>query len=186
MRRWADEGGRIQDAGFGIRGGLLGSLLLLAFALLPVDAAAQSQQVTRSEDVAERAIGQVRSPYCPGLMLEVCPSPEAGALRDSMRTLATEGMSEAHLIEWMIANHGEEWRAVPKRSGRGIFAWVMPPLFLLVGVGVVVARLRREQARSAADAERAPRPVTDDLSPDEHARLDAALSEWESEEEAEV
>jgi cytochrome c-type biogenesis protein CcmH/NrfF len=75
------------------------------------------EQVTRSEDAAERAIGQVRSPYCPGLMLEVCPSPEAGALRDSIRDLAREGMGEQELMEWMIDRHGEEWRAVPKRSG---------------------------------------------------------------------
>jgi cytochrome c-type biogenesis protein CcmH len=177
-------GFRIRKSGF--RGWLVASLLILVMVLLPGDTEAQERQVTRSEDVAERAIGKVRSPYCPGLMLEVCPSPEAGALRDSIRVLATEGMSEAELIEWMIANHGEEWRAVPKRSGRGIFAWVMPPLFLLVGVGVVVARLRREQARSQAVAGDAPRAASDDLSSEERARLEAALSEWELEEEAEV
>jgi cytochrome c-type biogenesis protein CcmH len=140
--------------------------------------------VTRSEDVAERAIGEVRSPYCPGLMLEVCPSPEAGALRDSMRALATEGMSQAELVEWMIANHGEEWRAVPRRSGRGIFAWIIPPLFLVAGAGLVVARLRRDRERSGA-AGPADAPE-DDLSDAERARLEAALSEWELEEEAEV
>jgi cytochrome c-type biogenesis protein CcmH len=172
----------IQDSAF--RGGVVASLLVLAVVLLPADAGAQERQVTRSEDTAERAIGQIRSPYCPGLMLEVCPSPEAGALRDSIRDLARDGMAEAELVEWMIANHGEEWRAVPKRSGRGIFAWLMPPLFLLAGAGVIVARLRRERERSGT----APvaRPVGDDLSDADRDRLEAALEEWEMEEEAEV
>jgi cytochrome c-type biogenesis protein CcmH len=160
--------------------------VFLALVLLsPSIAAAQSQQVTRSEDAAERAIGQVRSPYCPGLMLEVCPSPEAGALRDSIRDLASQGVQEADLIEWVIARHGEEWRAVPRRSGRGIFAWLMPPLFLLLGAGFIVARLRRQRAGGPVVAE--PRAADrDDLTDSERERLDAAMTEWETEEEAEV
>jgi cytochrome c-type biogenesis protein CcmH/NrfF len=177
-----DRGFRIQISAF--RGGLVAFLLLAAVILLvPVNAEAQSAQVTRSEDTAERAIGQIRSPYCPGLMLEVCPSPEADALRDSIRDLASEGMAEAEIVEWMIGRHGEEWRAVPKRSGRGFFAWLLPPLFLVVGAGLLVVRLRRDR-RGAL--ERPERPLDDEITDLERARLDAALSEWEIEEEAEV
>jgi cytochrome c-type biogenesis protein CcmH len=174
-------GVRIRDSGFG---GVLRLLLVVAVVLgIPGPVLGQEgarEQVTRSEDTAERAIGQIRSPYCPGLMLEVCPSPEAGALRDSIRDLAREGKSERELVEWMIAGHGEEWRAVPKRSGRGIFAWVIPPLFLLVGAGVVAARLRRDQ-RAAGEA--APVYPETDLSEDDRARLAAAMQQMEDDEE---
>jgi cytochrome c-type biogenesis protein CcmH len=170
----------VQDAGFR---GVLFAFLLFAGFVLPVSAGAQSTQVTRSEDTAERAIGKIRSPYCPGLMLEVCPSPEADALRDSIRVLATEGMGEAEIVEWMIGRHGEEWRAIPKRSGRGMFAWLLPPLFLVVGAGLLIVRLRRDR-RGAL--ERPERQVDDEITDSERARLDAALSEWEIEEEAEV
>jgi cytochrome c-type biogenesis protein CcmH len=135
---------------------------------------------TASEEVARKAVGLVRSPYCPGLMLEVCPSAPAEILRDSMRALAAEGMTVEELVEWMIAGHGEEWRAVPKRSGRGIFAWVIPPLFLLVGAGVVAARLRRDQ-RAAGEA--APVYPETDLSEDDRARLAAAMQQMEDDEE---
>jgi len=177
-----ERGFRIQDSGF--RGVLVAVLLLLAVSLpVPVDAEAQSTQVTRSEDTAERAIGKIRSPYCPGLMLEVCPSPEAEALRDSIRNLAGEGMAEAEIVEWMIGRHGEEWRAIPKRSGRGMFAWLLPPLFLVVGAGLLIVRLRRDRQ---GVLERPVRPAGDEITDSERARLDAALSEWEIEEEAEV
>jgi cytochrome c-type biogenesis protein CcmH len=160
-------------------------LALLMVPVLPATLFAQAEQVTRGEDTAERAIGQIRSPYCPGLMLEVCPSPEAGALRDSIRDLAREGMAEAEIVEWMVGRHGEEWRAVPKRTGRGMFAWLFPPLFLIAGAGLVFAHLRRGRTRSE-DAAPGDRPQQDELSDTERARLDAALSEWEMEEEAEV
>ncbi len=171
----------IQDPGF--RAGVLAGFLFLAVVVLPASAGAQGSQVTRSEDTAERAIGQIRSPYCPGLMLEVCPSPEADALRDSIRDLASEGMAEAEIVEWMIGRHGEEWRAVPKRSGRGMFAWLLPPLFLVVGAGLLIVRLRRDRRGALHRPER---PVTDEITDSERARLDAALSDWEIEEEAEV
>jgi cytochrome c-type biogenesis protein CcmH/NrfF len=174
------RGFRIQDSGF--RGVLL-VFLVLGIVSLPLSADAQSAQITRSEDTAERAIGKIRSPYCPGLMLEVCPSPEAEALRDSIRDLAGEGMAEAEIVEWMIGRHGEEWRAIPKRSGRGMFAWLLPPLFLVVGAGLLVVRLRRDRK---GVLERPAGPVADEITDAERARLDTALSEWEIEEEAEV
>ncbi|MBA2668809.1 MAG: hypothetical protein H0U67_00380, partial [Gemmatimonadetes bacterium] len=49
----------IQDSGF--RAGVLAWFLLLGVVVLPASAGAQGSQVTRSEDTAERAIGQIRS-----------------------------------------------------------------------------------------------------------------------------
>ena len=126
-----------------------------------------------SDAVAQNAIAELRSPYCPGLMLEVCPSPQAELLRDSIREMAAGGMSKQELVEWTLERHGEEWRAVPKRSGVGLWAWTIPPL-LLVGAGGWLAR-RGWHLRSAGGQEMPPAPI----SPADQARLDAALREWE-------
>lgn len=125
--------------------------------------------------VAERAISQLRSPYCPGFMLKVCTSSQAAALRDSIYDLAEQGASSDELVEWMIGRHGEEWRAVPQRSGAGIWAWLMPPLALLVGAGAVVGWLRASRRPEEADAEAAPL-VTDE----ERDKLAAAMRDWTS------
>jgi cytochrome c-type biogenesis protein CcmH/NrfF len=142
------------------------------FSALP--ASAQAPPAAQSEKVAAEAISQLRSPYCPGLMLEVCPSLPAEMLRDSIRALAAEGARRDEIVEWVLARHGEEWRAVPKRSGTGMWAWVIPPLVLLAGAGLVLAKLRRLTRSPGAAA--VPEP---ELSPGERERLAAALKEWE-------
>lgn len=129
---------------------------------------------------AQQAIDELKSPYCPGLMLEVCPSPGGMALRDSLQELAQEGRTADELVNWVVANHGEKWRALPKRSGMSLFmAWLVPPIGVLLGLGLVIVALRRMRAN-------APRPVTREapLSSDEEDRLRAAMRELDAEEEA--
>lgn len=129
---------------------------------------------------AARAISRLRSPYCPGLMLEVCPSPQAARLRDSIRVLAEGGMTSAELVEWMLADYGEEYRAVPEPRGAGLLAWLVPPLALLLGaVGLAIA-IRRLSLRRADRAEEGP---PGELSEGDQARIRDALRELETLEE---
>ena len=120
---------------------------------------------------ALEAIGRLRSPFCPGLMLEVCPSFEAVALRDSIQSAAEAGWGADSLVEWMIARHGEEYRALPPARGTGLLAWAIPPTVLLLGAGVVVLVLRRLRGEPEV-----PPPA---LSEVETERLAAALAELE-------
>lgn len=144
---------------------------LLVCGGLPMQAAAQDSlvsadttEVRRPVTVhpeAERAISELRSPYCPGLMLEVCPSPAAADLRDSIDVLARGGLTADSIVERVLAAHGEEWRAVPRREGTGWWAWLMPPAVLLLGLGVVAVLLaRRRRARPAPSS--APEPSSED------------------------
>ncbi len=128
---------------------------------------------------ARRAIGKLRSPYCPGLMLEVCPSEPAVILRDSIRQMALDGHESDEIVEWMLANHGEEWRALPRWAGWGMWAWILPPAVLIIGAGVLIGVLRSLRGR------RDPDEVDDDgtdVSDDENDRLTAALAAWDAEE----
>jgi cytochrome c-type biogenesis protein CcmH/NrfF len=160
----------------GLRG-----LGFLAVALMLVVVAPLVAQVSEDEarKNADAAIARIRSPYCPGLMLEVCPSSPAEALRDSIRVAAAQGQSAERIVEDVLARHGEEWRAVPRRSGAGLLAWLILPLALVVGGLVLWGRIKvmRTQgpARTAAAG-----PMSDE----ERARLDAALREFEHAEDA--
>jgi cytochrome c-type biogenesis protein CcmH/NrfF len=102
---------------------------------------------------AVEAIDQLYSPYCPGWMLAICAAPESAILRDSINNLAVEGWSSEELVEWMVANHGETYRAVPLREGWGIWAWVLPPAGLILGLSLIVLFLRRQVRRGGANAE---------------------------------
>jgi cytochrome c-type biogenesis protein CcmH/NrfF len=127
---------------------------------------------------ADAAISRIRSPYCPGLMLEVCPSSQAEGLRDSIRVMAAQGQSAETIVEDVLARHGEEWRAVPKRSGAGLLAWLIMPLALVVGGLVLWGRVKvmRRQGPALAAA-------SGPMSDEERLRLAAALREFEQAED---
>jgi cytochrome c-type biogenesis protein CcmH/NrfF len=170
--------------GFPARRVRLAVLLACLSATLLVAGATEAQQ--RPQDrvnaaEARRAIDQLRSPYCPGFMLSVCTSYQAAALRDSIYDLAAEGMTSDELIDWMLSRHGEEWRAVPQRSGAGLWAWVIPPLALLAGLGVLVGWLRSSRTPGGEIA-----PPDDHLSEGDRERLATALREWAEVGEEEV
>jgi cytochrome c-type biogenesis protein CcmH len=161
------------------------SLLAVLWATVATAALAQSQNerppANKGPSVwhpeALEAIDRLKSPYCPGFMLEVCPSPQAAALRDTIETMAEAGLRADSIVEWMLATHGEEWRALPPARGRSLIAWIVPPAAVVLGIALVVVVLRRV---------RRPReegPLRDEVSAEESARLDAAIRELETEEE---
>ena len=140
----------------------------------PASAAQDSASLPRDVHPAAReAISKIRSPYCPGLMLEVCPSREAQWLRDSIQAGALAGLSADSLLEMVIFAHGEEYRAFPKSSGAGLLAWLVPPAALLLGLGLVVVALRKLRGPAGEDVE------AGDITERERGLLDAAMAELE-------
>jgi cytochrome c-type biogenesis protein CcmH/NrfF len=159
------------------------SRLLLAGLMLIAGSPAVAQEVQErpNADEARRAIGQLRSPYCPGFMLETCTSSHAAALRDSIYDLAEQGVPSGEIVEWMLARHGEEWRAVPMRSGPGLWAWVIPPLALLAGLAIVVGWLRASRPTNGGEV-----AATPGISEGEREQLAHALREWQDAGEEEI
>lgn len=162
----------------------LGLVLGVMVAVVPLPAAGQAQSEAPPQGKgpstwhpeALEAIDQLKSPFCPGFMLEVCPSPYAAALRDSINGLAEGGMPADSIVEWMLSRHGEQWRALPPARGRSLIAWIVPPIAVLGGIGAVVLVLRRLRKPKGA-------PPSEDVSEEERVRLDAAIRELETEEE---
>lgn len=132
---------------------------------------AATAEMRQQEERAEVAISRLRSPFCPGFMLDVCTSPQAAVLRDTIRAWAATGMDVEAMTERMIAEYGEEYRAFPKTSGKGLLAWLAPPIAFLIGLLAVVAALRRLRAG-------APPPATVVTVADE-ARVREAMEELE-------
>ena len=128
--------------------------------------------------VAEKAISRLKSPYCPGLMLEVCTSLEGAMLRDSLQTMALEGGSMQELVDWVISNHGEEYLAYPRTSGAGLMAWVVPPGVLILGVSVLILFLKYMREDEVEPS------VVRVISEEEEVLLREALKEMEASEEA--
>jgi cytochrome c-type biogenesis protein CcmH/NrfF len=160
-------------------------LAVLGLVLLSAGASeAQRMQDRPNGEQADRAIDLLRSPYCPGVMLRVCTSPQAAVLRDSIYVLAAAGMNSDELVEWMTARYGPEYRALPPRSGSGLWAWVIPPAAILLAMGVILAWLRKQRTEGAPDGGAAVVPTT--LSEADRDLLSAALRDWEDTGEEDV
>lgn len=156
----------------------------IALLLIVVSAplSAQNEGLTPAQiEEAQTAISELRSPYCPGFMLEVCPSPQAEALRDSLYQFAATGMTSDELVEWMVASHGEEWRGLPRRSGAGLFAWILPPVVLVLGILGFLLWLRSNRNPAGPDLEADGPQISDE----EREKLALALQDWEQERSAE-
>ena len=138
----------------------------------------ESNGVVQHHPEGDAAIGKLRSPFCPGLMLEVCAHPDSKVLRDTLQVMAEAGVSSDSLVTWMLASYGEQYRAVPQARGTGLLAWLMPPLVLLGGVLFVVLGLIHVRKRRPVD----PQPA-DPLSEDEESVLEEALQEMKTAEE---
>jgi cytochrome c-type biogenesis protein CcmH/NrfF len=159
----------------------VGFFSLLAFLL--VAAPAVAQQPPRSGESltvhpeARTAIDGLKSPYCPGSMLEVCSSSGGAMLRDTIQAMAELGLAGDSIIEIILAEYGEQWRAEPKVSGTGMWAWLLPPFGIVGGltaVGVILARRKREEEIGVHLA---------DPTPEDKARIRDALKVLDEEEE---
>ena len=151
------------------------ALVLALAAAAVVRAAAPVSAQSGPEEVAKAAESQLRSPVTPFHTLDMCPSPEASALRDTVLAEALAGRTVNQIVEGVIARRGEQLRILPKESGVGLWAWILPPAILVIGAGVVAMRLmqlRRGQKGIVAIAE----PAMND---DERARVEAALRQFE-------
>jgi cytochrome c-type biogenesis protein CcmH/NrfF len=126
----------------------------------------------------DAAISRLKSPFCPGLMLEVCSHPDSKILRDTIQAMAQEGASADSLVAWMLGAYGEEYRAVPRAQGGGLLAWIVPPLVLAGGLLLVVLALRTFRARRETGPTD-PEP----LSEEDEAALKDALDELKAAEE---
>ena len=116
---------------------------------------AQTDGVAQSEAAraeADRAIDLLKSPFCPGLMLEVCPTDSARVLRETIQAMAATGLDSDSIVELVVAERGEIYRALPLARGRGLLAWVAPPLALLLGLAAVVFFLRGSLAPAPPEA----------------------------------
>jgi len=153
-----------------IRGALLAAVLLG----LGLPAAAQDR-----EGWSYQLAHDLMSPFCPGLSLSDCPSPNAAALRAWIIDQEKAGVSKAEVERQLMARWGDQLLQAPRPEGVGLVAYGIPIAATVLGAGLVAFVLRRRRAEApdgpAAAAPAASTPPADD---DELARvIDAAIGD---------
>jgi cytochrome c-type biogenesis protein CcmH/NrfF len=144
---------------------------LLVSLVLAIPAHAQSP-----EDLANDISNKVMSPYCPGVTLHDCPSQKALDLRDDIEDYARSGMTEAEIMDRLVADFGPSIRAEPSSDGAGVLAWILPSIALIVGTALAWALVRRWFKRPHTTEVVEGQPFVT-MSGDERKRLDAELQQ---------
>ena len=99
-----------------------------------------------------RLIVEIMSPYCHGLTLDNCPTKGAAELRDQIKNWLMEGHDEDWILDELELQYGPSILGAPRMRGMGLVAWIVPPLFFVVGAIGVVVFLRRNIASDEEDA----------------------------------
>jgi cytochrome c-type biogenesis protein CcmH len=133
------------------------------------DTTVAAQDVTR----ANRLLGTLMSPFCPGLTLANCPSPYAETLRVSIRTRLDAGEPPDSIVESLVAAFGEGIRGAPPARGMGLALWALPVVAVGASGLALFWWLRHRSVRGAVAPNDRPGGPPDQLTPEDRARLEA-------------
>jgi cytochrome c-type biogenesis protein CcmH/NrfF len=110
-------------------------------------ACARAHDLDRSSR-AHRLETALMSPFCPGLLLADCPSPNAARLRAQIESRFRAGESESAITRDLAARYGATILGSPPADGFGVVLWVTLPLMAAISGVVLVNVVRRSVIRS--------------------------------------
>ena len=108
--------------------------------------------------------------------LAVANSPQAEAERNYIRGLIAQGETKQQILQNMVAQYGSDVLAKPPASGFNLTVYVLPPVILAAGIGILAITLPRWRRRTRA-ATQSP-GTAPSFDPAEAARLEQDLSQF--------
>lgn len=125
----------------------LGMLLALAVIVLFVGLVsspvmAQEPQPTPSDDEVNAIAKRMYCPVCENIPLDVCATTACEQWREMIREKLMEGWTEEEIFDYFVTLYGDRVLSEPPRTGLNWLIYVLPPVFLLIGVYVIVRGFR--------------------------------------------
>ncbi len=128
------------------------------------------------DDEVNRIAKNLYCPVCPNTPLDVCSTQACADWRNDIKTLLQQGKNEQQIRDYFVARFGPQVLGAPPAEGFNWLAYVLIPLFILLGAVVAWFTLRQWlMARNSASAPAAQEPSI----PKEYAdRIEKELKEW--------
>ena len=127
------------------------ALVLAAILLLgPSGVRAQQPATHVGEEQVYEIAAQLRCVVCQNLSVADSPSEMAQQMRATIRDRLATGETPDQVVQYFVERYGEWILLAPRRRGFTLLVWLLPPLALLAGLGVVAMRLRKWTRRAAA------------------------------------
>ncbi len=102
-------------------------------------------------------IDELRCPKCQNQNLSGSNAPIAEDMRREIHRMVTEGQSNQHVVDFMVARYGDFVNYRPRRDSSTLVLWYGPIGMLLIGALVVVLISRRKRGDSG-DASASAKP----------------------------
>lgn len=131
-------------------------LAVVLFVLLAVPAWAQPDEAKAKAEAAE-LYRLVMSPFCPGLTLADCPSPNAFEMRRDIEARLKKGESKDAIVDELLTEYGAKILADPSDTPIGSVVWGVPIALSIMAAGGLAFFLRR--STRAGDAQAATHPA---------------------------
>ncbi len=155
--------------------GALVGLMLLASASALVPGAARAAKMPQTRASFTQVEGDVMCVVCHE-PLAVAQSPEAFQERDYIRGLILQGKTRQQIESDLVQSYGPAVLAKPPAHGFDLLVWVIPPVAIVLAIGVLAVTLPRWRRRARA----APGPEAITAGPvisvEDSRRLDADLA----------
>jgi len=88
---------------------------------------------------------------CADLTIRTCSCGTAARVKEDIARRLASGETVDQVVLAYVAQHGEQIRSAPTKEGFNLLAWVVPFGAILVAGGLIVALVRRWQARGALE-----------------------------------
>lgn len=105
----------------------------------------------------------MRCPVCQGLSIADSGTMIAMAMKREVRQFLAEGYTDDQILLYFEASYGEFIRLEPKATGFNLVVWIAPLAALLLGLGIVIYKLRPRPQAVDSEAQPATGPETDKL-----------------------
>jgi cytochrome c-type biogenesis protein CcmH len=122
---------------------LLSLAMTLGLAVVPVAALTPAQEAE-----ARRIESMLIAPCCWSQQVSVHQSPAADEIRQDIRRRLARGESQQQILDDYVVQFGMRILAVPPARGFSRVLYVIPPVALVAGAGLVVVLVRRFSART--------------------------------------
>ena len=114
-----------------------------AAAVILVLAPATAGTPTELEQRARQLEGRLMAPCCGATTLAEHESGAATQMRMEIHESLSQGRTEDEILDAYVARYGDQILAMPRASGFGLLAYVLPALLLFLAVGVVLVTVHR-------------------------------------------
>jgi len=145
------------------------ALLLVIFASFT---GASAQSTTPTDDEVNAIAHKLYCPVCESTPLDVCPTDACKEWRQLIRTMLTDGSSEAEILEHFEAQYGARVLAEPPKKGFYWLIYLLPPAFILAGAIVLLRSMKQWTTKTESVEADDETPAAQD---DYLARMEEAL-----------